>query len=183
MKIKIVEDFISEKDANTLIKEIVSPSEVNAYPDYYANRNGGTAFPYNKTVMDILKKYSKHANKIQQDFFNTDKPVIVTKAFGSGWAKGMSGNPHIDAIEKEPFIEFSCVIYLNDEYTGGEIYFPKQNFSKKPNKYSAIFFPGNDNDYIHGVSEIKSGNRYTALYMQSTHKEFEDPEFGDNNGI
>lgn len=183
MKIKILNDFISKQDADTLIKEIVSPSEINKYPDYYLDRNGGTAFPYNKTVMDILKKYADIANKVQEDFFETESNVFVTKAFGSGWSPGMSGNPHIDAIEKEPFIEYSCVIYLNDEYEGGEIYFPKFNFSKKPEKYSAIFFPGNDPEYIHGVSEIKSGNRYTALYMQSTKKEFSDPDFRSNNGI
>ena len=183
MKIKIIENFISKEDAAILIQEINQPSEINPYPEYYKDRNGGTAFPYNEKVMLILKKYSLESNKIQQDFFKTDKPVIVTKAFGSGWSKGMSGSPHIDAIEKEPFIEFSCVIYLNDEYSGGEIYFPKQNISIKPNKYSAIFFPGNDLDYIHGVSEITEGNRYTALYMQSTQKQFEDPDFGVTDGI
>ena len=108
---------------------------------------------------------------------NLKDKVIVTKAFGSGWTVGTSGAPHIDAIEKEPFIEYSTVIYLNDEYEGGEIYFPKQGFSTKAKKYSAIFFPGNDRAYLHGVKEITSGNRYTALYMQSTKKEFEDPDF------
>jgi hypothetical protein len=178
MKIKIVENFIDKADADVLISEINKPSSFNPYPEYYANRNGGTAFPYNDAVMDILKKYSIQANKIQEDFFQTNKKVIVTKSFGSCWVAGKSGSPHIDAIELEPFIEYSSVIYLNDEYEGGEIYFPNQNFSIKPKKYSAIFFPGNDMEYLHGVSEIISGNRYTALYMQSTKLEFEDPDFG-----
>lgn len=177
MKIKVVEDFIDEQDALALISEIQSPSEVNPYPDYYSERNGGTAFPYNKRVIDILRVYAKKSNHIQKDFFNLDLDVIVTKSFGSGWSPGTSGAPHIDAIEKEKFIEFSTVIYLNDDYDGGNIFFPKQNFSIKPKKYSAIFFPGNDYDYLHGVSAIESGNRYTALFMQSTKKEFQDPDF------
>lgn len=177
MKIKIIENFISEEDALTLISEIVTPSERNPYPDYYADRNGGTAFPYNNRVMDILKKYAKTANLVQKEFFELDKDVIITKSFGSGWGPGTSGNPHIDAIEKEPFIEYSSVIYLNDDYVGGDIYFPKQNFAYTPKKYSAVFFPGNDYEYLHGVSKIESGNRYTALYMQSTQKEFMDPDF------
>ena len=177
MKIKIVEDFITEEDAKSLISEIVRPSSVNPYPDYYADRNGGTAFPYNNNVITILRKYAKQANLIQKEFFQTEKDVIITKSFGSGWGPGMSGNPHIDAIEKEPFIEYSSVIYLNDEFTGGDIYFPKQNFSHRPKKYSAIFFPGNDYEYLHGVSKVETGNRYTALFMQSTQKEFMDPDF------
>lgn len=177
IKIKVIEDFITEEDANSLISEIRNPSEINPYPDYYSERNGGTAFPYNKRVTDILRIYAKKANLVQKNFFNTEKDVIITKSFGSGWTVGTSGSPHIDAIDKEPFIEFSTVIYLNDEYEGGNIYFPAQKFNIKPKKYSAIFFPGNDYDYLHGVSPIESGNRYTALFMQSTKKEFEDPDF------
>ena len=177
MLIKIVEDFISEQDAFSLMEEMQSPSKINPYPEYYKDRNGGTAFPYNNRVMDILKKYSVRANHIQKEFFNLKDRVIVTKAFGSWWQPGQCGSPHIDAIEKEPFIEYSTVIYLNDEYEGGEIYFPKQALSLKAKKYSAIFFPGNDYQYIHGVKEITSGSRYTALYMQSTKQEFVDPDF------
>jgi hypothetical protein len=177
MLIKIVEDFITEEDANVLINEMKRPSEINEYPSYYKDRNGGTALPYNKTVMSLLKKYAVDANRIQKEFFELEKDVIVTKAFGSFWNPGQSGAPHIDAIEKEPFIEYSSVIYLNDEYEGGEIYFPRQSFEHRPKKYSAIFFPGNSFNYIHGVKEITSGNRFTALYMQSTKKEFMDPDF------
>jgi len=177
MLIKIVEDFITEEDANTLINEMKNPSERNEYPVYYKDRNGGTAFPYNKKVMSLLKKYAIHSNKIQKEFFGLEKDVIVTKAFGSFWMPGTSGAPHIDAIEKEPFIEYSTVIYLNDEYEGGEIYFPRQSFEYSPKKYSAVFFPGNSIDYVHGVKEITSGSRFTALYMQSTKKDFIDPDF------
>ena len=175
--IKIVEDFISEQDAFALIEEMQSPSKINPYPEYYKDRNGGTAFPYNNRVMDILKKYSVRANHIQQEFFNLKDKVIVTKAFGSWWQPGQSGSPHIDAIEKEPFIEYSTVIYLNDDYEGGEIYFPKQNFEHRPKSLSAIFFPGNKYEYLHGVKEITKGNRFTALYMQSTKVDFADPDF------
>jgi hypothetical protein len=177
MKIKIVKNFINEEDARILISEMNTPSQINPYPEYYKNRNGGTAFPYNHTVISLLRKYAVAANIIQQDFFQTEKRVIVTKSFGSAWVPGTSGNPHIDAIELEPFIEYSSVIYLNDEYEGGEIYFPEKDFEVRPEKYSAIFFPGNDYEYIHGVKEITSGKRYTALYMQSTKQEFMDPDF------
>ena len=43
MKIKIIEDFILEEDAKALISEIKNPSSVNPYPEYYKDRNGGTA--------------------------------------------------------------------------------------------------------------------------------------------
>jgi hypothetical protein len=176
MKIKIIENFIDPQDAFYLMNEIENPNK-GIYPDYYKDRNGGTALPYNKMVIEVLKKYARRANELAKDFFETEEDIHVTKAFGSKWTPGQSGNPHIDAIEKEPFIEYSTVIYLNDKYEGGNIYFPNQDFSHRPNKYSAIMFPGNSEDYRHGISEIKSGLRYTALFMQSTKMEFADPDF------
>jgi hypothetical protein len=78
MLIKIVEDFITEEDANVLINEMKRPSEINEYPSYYKDRNGGTAFPYNKTVMSLLKKYAVDSNKIQKEFFTLENDVIIT---------------------------------------------------------------------------------------------------------
>jgi 2OG-Fe(II) oxygenase superfamily len=176
MKIKVIEDFVTPEDAQALINQLNNPDK-GIYPDYYKDRNGGTAFPYNQETISLLKKYGHMSNKVQEEFFKTQSPVIITKSFGSSWQKGGKGAPHIDAVEKEPFIEYSSVLYLNDEYEGGEIYFPMQKFLLKPKKYSAIFFPGNDMDYLHGVSEIMSGNRYTALWMQSTKVEFADPDY------
>ena len=182
-KIKIIENFILSEDALMLIDEMKHPSSIEPYPEYWRERNGfeensgGSAIPYNSVTRAIMRKYATKANIIQKEHFNTNKPVIVTKSFGSWWNPGGKGNPHIDAIEKEPFIEFSCVIYLNEDYTGGEIYFPRKNFSIKPKKYSAIFFPGNSKEYEHGVSEVTSGSRQTALFMQSTQIKFMDPDY------
>lgn len=54
--------------------------------------------------------------------------------------------------------EFGAVIYLNDDYEGGEINFPTLNLSIKPTKGSILYWPG----YLpHSVSPVKSGVRYT----------------------
>lgn len=55
------------------------------------------------------------------------------------------------------------VIYLNDDYEGGEIYYPEKGISIKPKKYSLVVHPGNE-EYKHGVSKITRGHRY-ALTM------------------
>ena len=54
----------------------------------------------------------------------------------------------------------ACLIYLNDDYEGGEIYFPRQDISIKPKAGTLITFPGSLH-YIHGVNKITSGTRYT----------------------
>ena len=50
--------------------------------------------------------------------------------------------------------------YLNDDYEGGEIFFPDYNLKIKPKPNSLLMFPGNEN-YAHGVKEVTKGFRYT----------------------
>lgn len=178
-RITVVEDFIDERDALILIGEMNSPSEVNPYPEYYKKRYGGTAFPYNKNVLRLLTKYGHKSNNIHKSLNGYLNDIYVFKAFGSHWTAGTKGDLHIDAQGPEPFIEWSTIMYLNDpeEYSGGEIYFPNQGFTYKPKKYSAVFFPSAGTEYIHGITEIGSGHRYTALYMHTSQKQFADPDF------
>jgi len=176
-RIHIIDNFISEADANILIKEQINPSEINTYPSYYSDRYGGTAFPYNKTVMDILIKYGIKSNKIHKNLNSFVNPIYVFKAFGSHWKAGTKGELHIDAQDPEPFIEWSTIIYLNDEFTGGDIYFPNQNFVYSPKKYSAVFFPSAGSEYVHGITTVQSGHRHTALYMHTSLPQHADPDF------
>ena len=178
-RIHIIDNFITPEDAEALIKEQKNPSSNNPYPDYYKERFGGTAFPYNKTVMDILIKYGHLANDVHKDQNGFLNEIFVFKSFGSWWTTGMKGDLHLDAQDPEAFIEWSTIIYLNspDEYEGGIIYFPNQGVEYKPKQYSAVFFPSAGSEYIHGVSKITSGNRHTALYMHTSIPKHADPEF------
>lgn len=184
-RITVIDNFISEEDAVLLINEMNNPSEINEYPEYYKKRYGGTAFPYNKNVMNLLIKYGHKSNEMQKALNGYLNKIYVFKAFGSHWTAGTKGDLHIDAQGPEPFIEWSTIIYLNDpsEYDGGEIYFPNQGFSYKPRKLSAVFFPSAGTEYIHGITEVKSGHRYTALYMHTSQAAFQDPDFKKNKTI
>lgn len=178
-RITVVENFITPEDAQTLINEQNRPSEVNPYPERYKSYFGGTAFPYNKTTMDLLVKYGRLSNEMHRDLNGFANEIYVFKTFGSHWTQGTKGGLHLDAQGPEPFIEFSTIIYLNDpaDYDGGVIFFPNQNFEYKPKKYSAVFFPSAGSEYIHGITEVTSGHRYTALYMHTSLPQHADPDF------
>jgi predicted 2-oxoglutarate/Fe(II)-dependent dioxygenase YbiX len=53
----------------------------------------------------------------------------------------------------------SALLYLNDDYEGGEITFPHIGFSQKPKAGSLIFFPSNF-VFVHEVNAVTSGTRY-----------------------
>jgi hypothetical protein len=178
-RITIIDNFITPEDASVLIQEQMQPSEINPYPEYYKARFGGTAFPYNKRTMDLLIKYGDKSNAVHQDLNGFVNPIYVFKAFGSIWNPGSKGDLHIDAQDPEPWIEWSTIIYLNgpEEYEGGEIYFPNQDFVYKPRKYSAVFFPSAGSEHIHGITEVTAGRRHTALYMHTSLPQNADPDF------
>ena len=181
--IQTLNNFITDEDASILIYEIDNPSEINEYPDFYKNRNGGTALPYNKTVIKVLKKYANLANKIHEDLWNVDK-VYTTKAYSSKWLPGQFSEPHFDNVQKEEFVEWSSVIYLNDslEFEGGILYFPATGLTIHPQKNMLVTFPQLHQDirYLHGVTEITSGHRYTLIMHHCSNIEFADPDLLEN---
>lgn len=111
--------------------------------------------------------------KVEVDaFFKVD--AFPTSPAMVRWLPGQLQMPHAD---KElhtgpdagkpndfPWYDLAGLFYLNDDYEGGELYFPNQNIQFKPKAGAAYFFPG-DMNYIHGVTKIESGIRYTVPFF------------------
>lgn len=74
---------------------------------------------------------------------------------------GQKFTNHIDD-HKDYLRRMSTVYYLNDDYTGGEINFPRFGVSYKPKANEMIVFPSNF-VYNHSVSEVTNGTRYAVV--------------------
>ncbi len=79
--------------------------------------------------------------------------------FIARWLVGNFQIPHYDKYFF-PNYDIGSIIYLNDEYLGGEVFFPQHDIEKRPIAGNALAFPG-DEHYMHGVKEVTSGCRYT----------------------
>jgi predicted 2-oxoglutarate/Fe(II)-dependent dioxygenase YbiX len=55
----------------------------------------------------------------------------------------------------EDAVKFGVVLYLNDDYEGGEINYPKLNLSIKPKARSLIIHPAGE---PHGAMPVTLGN-------------------------
>ncbi len=81
------------------------------------------------------------------------------------WEMGQELIPHADNIEPNgqpnttPDRSFSSILYLNDDYEGGETYFPGHNVRFKPKAGTMVLF-GSGPAYVHGVTKITKGTRY-----------------------
>ena len=67
--------------------------------------------------------------------------------------------PHVDSYGDERSPVISVVAYLNDDYQGGELYFPNQNIKIKPEPGSIVVFPSIA-PYFHASLPIVSGVKY-----------------------
>lgn len=71
--------------------------------------------------------------------------------------------PHVDStdktVSKAPTI--SIVIYINDNYEGGELSFPEQNITIKPEAASMVIFPSYP-PYYHDPKPVTSGDKYMS---------------------
>ena len=128
-------------------------------------------------ILDLI--YSMIARlKIEVDaFFNVDAketgPAIVR------WPVGARQEPHADkefhsGPEKGrandfPWYDLAGLFYFNDDYEGGELYFPQHGIEFQPVAGAAYFFPG-DMNYTHGVRPVKSGNRFTSPFFWTINK-------------
>ena len=90
------------------------------------------------------------------------------------YGKGGHYIPHVDAEtlytdedglelwEKTLDRDISVVYFLNDDFKGGELFFPKLDLLIKPEAGTLVCFPS-DHNYIHGVKPVKAGRRYTVV--------------------
>ena len=121
-----------------------------------------------RVILGLVKRL-----KVEVDeFFNVDalptSPAIVK------WLPGQLQMPHADKELHEgnnagkpndfPWYDIAGLFYLNDDYEGGELYFPNQGIQFKPKPGGAYFFPG-DMNYVHGVTRIESGIRYVIPFF------------------
>lgn len=77
------------------------------------------------------------------------------------YGKGQYFTNHIDD-HPQYHRRLSSVYYINDDYKGGEINFPRFNISYKPKANQMIVFPSTY-VYNHSVSEVTEGTRYSVV--------------------
>ena len=87
------------------------------------------------------------------------------------WPIGGVQAPHLDTYSNQevlhgtqsekPAREWTCILYLNDDFKGGETYVP-QGETYKPEACSGLLFQG---IYIsHGVNKVRRNSRHTISF-------------------
>ena len=114
-------------------------------------------------IIDVLSKGVMH----MKESMNIEKPIYCEHLSIARWPVGYELQPHADAENPPgspkhdfPWRDFALVTFLNDDFEGGTLFFPDHNLKIEPKPGYSIYFPGTL-EYLHGVTKITSGVRYT----------------------
>jgi len=132
--------------------------------------------PYKGKIEDDTVQSLKDAflNNLNNLFFENFDPIekdyMSTYNIFTDWhdtygilkyGKGQQFTNHIDD-HPSYHRRISTVYYLNENYTGGEINFPRFNVTLKPEANQMIVFPSTY-VYNHSVSPVIEGERYAVV--------------------
>lgn len=96
----------------------------------------------------------------------TMEPMKLAKVVMHKYIPNASGPPHTDIFP------LATLAYFNDDYDGGELYFPDQDLEIKPQAGSLLVFRGGG-EYLHGVRRVgNDSNR--ARYVLVAFWEYEE---------
>lgn len=182
-----LEDFMTEEEHKTLLDFIRTNDKwdqtethynedgvVIYESEYWKDRvaTGRTLYEANPDIPKIIENLVNRLKPVIEEFFHVEasptSPAMVR------WLPGQFQLPHADKELHEgehrgkpndfPYYDLASLFYINDDYVGGELYFPLQGITIKPKPRAAYFFPG-DMNYVHGVTKVESGIRYTCPFF------------------
>jgi hypothetical protein len=150
--IKILKNFIELEDLKKIqkflptIKEWVDAGE-DQYDDhgtciydssYWSNRqcSGDILSRINPEIYNIINKYIYKMSSFLKEQFLVElmcRPPILVK-----WIPGLEQQPHADKELNDgspnpfPTYDINSLFYYNDEFTGGELYYPQHDVCISP---------------------------------------------------
>jgi hypothetical protein len=143
-----IENFLTEDEVNGLLLSVNSDEFTQSHPG--------------NIVKDLVPESSKFipeiVNRLMSCFTNAQSNTRISNI--RRLKDGEFMYPHKDGgyPDSKQTIVFGVAIYLNDEFTGGEINYPDLNISINPKRLSIVI---HDAKLLHQVLPVKSGIRYS----------------------
>jgi hypothetical protein len=132
----------SEEDADKIEK---CKFVIESLCDYMAEcaKQYGNIFNLPSDYIDYATSILKHENTI----------IGVNK-----YNENSHMGPHVDLNDRNKYLQYTVVVYLNDDYEGGELYFPNHDIKVKPKAGSIAMYPSGD-PYVHQSLNIIKGRK------------------------
>jgi hypothetical protein len=180
--IHVLKDFIDARDVEIIgsfartIKEWSNGSDVDIFDENGVCTYSAAYWNNRQCTYDILERINKEVYDLI-DFYLDKMAVTAGEIFGCKlqkrppcivrWFGGIEQRPHADKQMNDgspnpfPTYDINSLFYWNDDFEGGELYYPEHDIVVKPEPGLAVLHPG-DIHYLHGVKMVTSGERYTS---------------------
>ena len=130
---------------------------------------------YDDTIKNITNIIHNHIINLINNFYNDKVYLELTNLVY--WGEGMELELHGDnfwiddpkAQHPVSHRDYSSVLYLNDNFDGGETYFENSRYQIKPKTGKLVFFTSGP-EHVHGVKKITRGKRYTLATWYTKNK-------------
>lgn len=176
--ILLIEDFVSEAELNQVMDIIHNASEEDWLIEYTTNLKRFCMLKFGRDDVENLVaegKFEITRNWEDKNLVIRGFPIYETMYERlsrlvhssnpnlelSGLATlqrmqtGVELKCHTDK-DTDPSIKYATILYINDEYNDGELFFKHIDFKIKPKKGSLIIFPGTE-EFHHGVTPVGEG--------------------------
>ena len=165
----IINNFIDRYELD-IIQECLSnvdwlPDEQS--PNFYVNLtgHGDDEHVSDKAIRILQEKRDLLQRNIEQDFNCqvSEEGIGTIVKYHIGWTLELHADcwNELPTYAGYPSRDISSLVYLTDDFEGGNLFFPDLDIEIEPVAGSAIYFPGN-NEHLHEVKELLSGNRATC---------------------
>lgn len=174
--------------------EQTNKTDLSVFDPYKSNETGGKEWVVDKRVRDtqhveagptfpkIIDLFRNIVSEIINPFYSieileSEVPQILSYGVGGHYSPHVDGEslwqtPDGELIwKKSTDRDLSMVLYLNDDYEGGDFVFPELKVRVRPEPGMLVCFPSNHH-YRHGVEPVTKGQRY-SIVCWATVKGFE----------
>ena len=174
----LVKDFFSKNELDQVFKVIDSTPNEEWFIEYHANLRNFCMQKFGRSDVDNLvaegkfeitqnwqdKNLNIGRYPFQRELYNRLNDLIQkidSTLELSGFAtiqrmqEGVELKAHTDQ-DTDPSIRYAAILYLNDNYADGELFFLKDGVNLRPKPGSLLIFPGNA-EYNHGVRHVGAG--------------------------
>ena len=179
---KLVKDLASKDECNDLVNYASKLTiwDKSSHP-FWDDRviNARTIANDCKPVARLMVDIRNRAKEKIKEVYQLDKEIYPDLLQMVRWPVGLSQPPHSDAYNLDgsyhptAWRHFGSVIYLNENYSGGQTYYPNFEFEIQPVAGSLAVHPS-DLLHYHGVREVVGSTRYTIVMFWTFDQNFYD---------
>lgn len=174
-----IDNFLTDDELSFILSKINSASQSDWEIEYMSNLKNFCMEKFGRDDVDNLVAEGKFeitqnwvdknlniSNNPEYQIFHDRLDSLVRKCDSSlslsGFATIQRMQPDVELKSHtdqhtDPSIRYAAILYINDDYLDGELFFKNLGLELRPRPKTLLIFPGNE-EYEHGVKTV-TGNK------------------------